>query len=120
MITCPCCNHEFDLEKTAPSRGGLTRKQRDVLNFIRGYIATNSGLSPSYDDILSEVGLGSKSGVHRVIHGLIERGFIEIIPGKARSITLLDRAPFRASTASASSDADAFSSRTPITEREHV
>ena len=111
MITCPCCNHEFDLEKTAPSRGGLTRKQRYVLNFIRQYIEISDGLSPVYSEIADGCGISSKSNVHRVIHSLIERGFIEIIPGKARSITLLDRATSRASTASASSDADAFSSR---------
>jgi len=67
--------------------GGLTRQQLIALRFINGYISL-SGYSPSYGEIAKALNIRSKSGVHRVIHGLSERGLITIKPGHSRSIRL--------------------------------
>lgn len=69
---------------------GLTPQQDRALGFIRGYIA-ETGLSPSYSDICKGLGISSKSGVHRLVHGLAKRGLIEIDPEHSRSIRLLGR-----------------------------
>lgn len=70
-----------------PLGGGLTKRQRELLDFIRGYIATH-GFSPSFDEMKDALGLASKSGIHRLVHGLQDRGYIEFRSLLARSITL--------------------------------
>lgn len=74
-----------------PKRGGLTAHQRDALGFISEYIANND-TSPSIDEIRQHFGLASKSGAHRVVGELIQRGVIAALPNKARSITIVARA----------------------------
>lgn len=66
---------------------GLTPAQKRVLDYIRYYIERN-GYSPSFDDIKDAIGLRSKSGVHRLVNALRERGHITFLRNRARSITL--------------------------------
>lgn len=78
---------------------GLTQRQHDVLVFVRGFIAER-GHSPSYSEIADFLGLRSKSGVHRLIEGLVERGHIVRTPCLARSLALpMDFVPAEAAIA---------------------
>ena len=63
----------------------LTRKQRELLQFIQERLG-DSGISPSFDEMKDALGLKSKSGVHRLITGLEERGFIRRLPHRARAL----------------------------------
>lgn len=64
---------------------GLTPRQRDALTYLNDY--TNSrGYSPSYLEIGAALGLGSKSGVHRLVKQLEARGHIRRNPNRCRSI----------------------------------
>ena len=66
----------------------LTRKQHDLLIFIHNRLKT-SGVSPSYEEMKDALGLHSKSGIHRLINALQERGFIRRLPHKARALEIL-------------------------------
>lgn len=70
-----------------PLGGGLTARQRELLSFIRKYLGEH-GIVPSFDEMKDALGLSSKSGVHRMIEALVERGYIERMPKRARAITL--------------------------------
>src|SRR3954462_6626876 len=63
----------------------LTKKQRDLLIFINDYIQ-NTGLSPSFEEMKAGLDLKSKSGIHRLINALVERGFLARLPNKARAL----------------------------------
>lgn len=63
----------------------LTQKQRDLLLFINDYIQ-RTGLSPSFEEMKEGLDLKSKSGIHRLINALEERGFLERLPNKARAL----------------------------------
>lgn len=63
----------------------LTKKQRDLLVFINDYIQ-RTGLSPSFEEMKTGLDLKSKSGIHRLINALVERGFLERLPNKARAL----------------------------------
>src|SRR3954468_742854 len=63
----------------------LTRKQRELLQFIQERLG-DTGISPSFDEMKDALGLKSKSGVHRLITGLEERGFIRRLPHRARAL----------------------------------
>lgn len=65
----------------------LTRKQHDLLMFINNYI-NNTGLSPSFEEMKVGLDLKSKSGIHRLINALVERGFLERLPNKARALEI--------------------------------
>lgn len=67
----------------------LTQRQKDVLDAIRGRLAI-SEVPPSFDEIMQDCGFSSKSGVHRVILALEERGYIRRLPNRARAIELID------------------------------
>lgn len=69
----------------------LTRKQRELLIFIADYIEGNNGLGPTLDEMAKALGLKAKSGAHRLVEGLEERGFIRRIPNRARAIEVLCR-----------------------------
>lgn len=69
-------------------KAGLTRRQHDCLQFIEEFTAKHS-ISPSYYEIMLELGLKSKSGVYRLIHALEERGYISLLRGRARAIACL-------------------------------
>jgi len=66
----------------------LTKKQHELLVFIDGRLR-DSGVSPSFDEMKDALGLRSKSGIHRLITGLEERGFIRRLPHRARALEIL-------------------------------
>ncbi|MCF6275911.1 MAG: transcriptional repressor LexA [Robiginitomaculum sp.] len=66
----------------------LTQKQHDLLIFIDKRLKKNS-ISPSYDEMKDALGLASKSGIHRLITALEERGFIARLPHRARALEIL-------------------------------
>ncbi|PKU25773.1 transcriptional repressor LexA [Telmatospirillum siberiense] len=66
----------------------LTRKQYELLIFIDQRLKAN-GVSPSFDEMKEALDLKSKSGIHRLITGLEERGFIRRLPHRARAIEVL-------------------------------
>jgi repressor LexA len=66
----------------------LTKKQYQLLTFIDGHLKTN-GVSPSFDEMKAALGLKSKSGIHRLITGLGERGFLKRLPHRARALKVL-------------------------------
>lgn len=72
--------------------GGMTLAQAKALGFLHSYQETHGGASPSYAEIGKALGLASKSGVHRLMYGLADRGAIRVMPGRARSITIVERA----------------------------
>ena len=66
---------------------GVTRRQNAVLEFVTKYCAEH-GYSPSYQEIAEAVGIASKSGVKRLVDGLVERGRLEMMPRRARSMVV--------------------------------
>jgi repressor LexA len=66
----------------------LTRKQYELLVFIDQRLK-EAGVSPSFDEMKDALGLRSKSGIHRLITGLEERGFIRRLPHRARALEVL-------------------------------
>ncbi|MDX2027672.1 MAG: transcriptional repressor LexA [Alphaproteobacteria bacterium] len=65
----------------------LTRKQKELLTLIRDRLAAE-GVPPSFDEMKDALGLRSKSGIHRLITGLEERGFIKRLPHRARALEI--------------------------------
>src|SRR6056297_1265897 len=66
----------------------LTRKQLDLLEFIHRRVQRD-GVSPSFDEMKDALDLRSKSGIHRLISALEERGFIRRLAHRARAIEVL-------------------------------
>jgi len=66
----------------------LTRKQHELLFFIDRHLR-ETGVSPSFDEMKDALGLKSKSGIHRLISGLEERGFIRRLAHRARALEVL-------------------------------
>ncbi|MGV6847234.1 MAG: transcriptional repressor LexA [Marinibacterium sp.] len=66
----------------------LTRKQLDLLDFINKRIQRD-GVPPSFDEMKLALDLRSKSGIHRLITALEERGFIRRLPHRARALEIL-------------------------------
>ncbi len=66
----------------------LTKKQHQLLMLIDERLRDN-GVPPSFDEMKDALGLKSKSGIHRLISGLEERGFIRRLPHKARALEIL-------------------------------
>jgi len=66
----------------------LTRKQHELLLFIHRRLS-EQGVSPSFDEMKDALNLKSKSGIHRLITGLEERGFIRRLPHRARALEVL-------------------------------
>ena len=66
----------------------LTRKQFELLSFIHERIK-ESGVSPSFDEMKGALDLKSKSGIHRLITALEERGFIRRLPHRARALEVV-------------------------------
>lgn len=75
----------------------LTEKQRELLVFINDRI-TATGVSPSFDEMKEALNLRSKSGIHRLITALEERGFLRRLPNRARALEVI-RLPDQASSA---------------------
>lgn len=66
----------------------LTRKQHQLLMFIHERMQSQ-GVSPSFDEMKDALQLKSKSGIHRLITGLEERGFLRRLPHRARALEIL-------------------------------
>jgi repressor LexA len=66
----------------------LTRKQFELLRFIHERL-TEAGVPPSFDEMKDALDLRSKSGIHRLITALEERGFIRRLPNRARAIEVI-------------------------------
>ncbi len=66
----------------------LTRKQYDLLHFINQRLKRD-GVPPSFDEMKDALDLRSKSGIHRLITALEERGFIRRLPHRARAIEIV-------------------------------
>ena len=66
----------------------LTKKQKNLLIFINKKIRS-TGVSPSYEEMKNSLNLKSKSGIHRLISALEERGFIRRLAHKARALEVL-------------------------------
>jgi len=65
----------------------LTKKQRDLLLFIHQRLSDDD-VPPSFEEMKDALGLKSKSGIHRLISGLEERGYIERLPHRARALEI--------------------------------
>src|SRR5712692_9127695 len=66
----------------------LTRKQSELLRFIHERLK-EAGVPPSFDEMKEALDLRSKSGIHRLIMALEERGFIRRLPNRARAIEVI-------------------------------
>lgn len=66
----------------------LTAKQRELLEFIAARL-NERGISPSFEEMKVGLNLKSKSGVHRLISALEERGFIRRLPNRARALEVV-------------------------------
>ena len=68
------------------NRYGLTKKQKELLDFLR---EQEGEVSPSFDEMREALGLASKSGIHRLVKGLEDRGYVNRIPNRKRTIRLV-------------------------------
>ena len=66
----------------------LTIKQKELLDYIKK-VNKEHGISPSYEEMKNKLSLKSKSGIHRIISALEERGFIKKLANKARAIEIV-------------------------------
>ena len=66
----------------------LTKKQHELLVYVNDYLS-RTGVSPSFDEMKEALDLKSKSGIHRLITGLEERGFIRRLPNRARALEVI-------------------------------
>lgn len=87
----------------------LTRKQHELLMFIHERIK-ETGVSPSFDEMKEALDLASKSGIHRLITALEERGFLRRLPHRARALEVT-KLPQQATTASPPTGRAAFRPR---------
>ncbi|MFT5539598.1 MAG: repressor LexA [Alphaproteobacteria bacterium] len=81
----------------------LTRKQHELLTFLSARLK-ETGVCPSFDEMKDALSLKSKSGIHRLITGLEERGFIRRLAHRARALEIL-REPESTATPSATASA---------------
>ena len=66
----------------------LTGKQHQLLSYLIDYQAEKD-ITPSFDEMRAAIGLASKSGIHRLVSALEERGYIRKLPNRARAIKIL-------------------------------
>ena len=78
----------------------LTKKQHELLMFINQRLAA-TGIAPSFDEMKDALNLRSKSGIHRLISGLEERGFIRRLAHRARALEVVKLPAESAATAAA-------------------
>lgn len=76
-------------QRSISSNMGLTKAQAELLRFIDQHISANDGIPPSFEEMKEAIGLKSKSGVHRLITALEERGKIARMPNRARAIEVV-------------------------------
>ena len=104
----------------------LTRKQSELLRLINDRLQ-ETGVPPSFDEMKDALELKSKSGIHRLILALEERGFIRRLPNRARALEVLRlpeaASPTRGPDASASTPASsraASASPAPVPPRRKI
>ena len=68
----------------------LTRKQKELFDYLKDYISNNQ-ISPSFEEMKQAVNLKSKSGIHRLITSLEQRGFIKRLKHRARAMEILEK-----------------------------
>ena len=66
----------------------LTKKQLELLTFLKNHLNKND-VAPSFDEMKDALNLKSKSGIHRLVSALEERGFIRRLPNRARAIEII-------------------------------
>ena len=66
----------------------LTKKQKELLTYIQKF-QSKTGVTPSYEEMKSALNLKSKSGIHRLIIALEERGFLKRLAHKARALEII-------------------------------
>ncbi|MBX9642942.1 MAG: transcriptional repressor LexA [Novosphingobium sp.] len=81
----------------------LTRKQHELIRYIQAKLE-ETGVSPSFEEMKEALDLKSKSGVHRLISALEERGFIRRLPNRARALEVLKQPEDVSSKAPARTD----------------
>ena len=87
----------------------LTRKQHELIRFIQERLEA-TGISPSFEEMKEALDLKSKSGVHRLISALEERGFIRRLPNRARALEVLKQPENVTSVKAAANSNSALSS----------
>jgi repressor LexA len=90
----------------------LTRKQHELLSFIQNRLE-ESGISPSFEEMKEALDLKSKSGVHRLISALEERGFIRRLANRARALEVIKDSDASTGKAPARASAPALSALRP-------
>ncbi|MFZ5669760.1 MAG: transcriptional repressor LexA [Pseudomonadota bacterium] len=93
----------------------LTRKQHELLMFIHERIK-ETGVSPSFDEMKEALDLASKSGIHRLITALEERGFLRRLPHRARALEVT-KLPQQATAAAPAGGRQAFKPQVVATGR---
>lgn len=73
-----------------PDQYGLTARELEVLNFIDFYRRASWPIGPSFEDVKLGAGMKSLSHAAKVIYSLERKGWIRRIPGKIRSITIVN------------------------------
>ncbi len=68
----------------------MTKRQAEALSFVKKFWSEN-GYSPSYEEIATELAVHKSSAIG-IITGLRDRGYVDVMTGKARSITLTEKA----------------------------
>ena len=68
----------------------LTPKQKELFDYLKDYI-TNNQISPSFEEMKEAVNLRSKSGIHRLITSLEQRGFIKRLKHRARAMEIVEK-----------------------------
>ena len=68
----------------------LTRKQKELFDYLKNYISNNQ-ISPSFEEMKIAVNLKSKSGIHRLITSLEQRGFIKRLKHRARAMQIIEK-----------------------------
>ena len=70
----------------------LTKKQKELFEFLKSYISSNE-ICPSFEEMKEAVNLKSKSGIHRLITSLEQRGYIKRLKHKARAVEITKDLP---------------------------
>ena len=89
----------------------LTAKQHELIRFIQQRLE-ETGISPSFEEMKEALDLKSKSGVHRLISALEERGFIRRLPNRARALEVVKLPEDAVSSSSRATPANDVVSRT--------
>lgn len=66
----------------------LTKKQLEILKLI-DHMTRTSGIAPSFEEMKKALGVSSKSGIHRIVRALEERGFLRRMPNRARALEVI-------------------------------